>query len=248
MPDRAVADRARVLIVDDSPSVRRIVDFVLGGDPNIDVIGHADHGGKAVELATRLRPDVVVLDVEMPIVDGITALPDLRKLLPDARIVLFSEADPTSDRVYQALQDYGAHFVPKPRQVQGADDAVTRLRRSLLPQVLPARQEPTPSDTAAAAGPAAAGRRPVPSSSAPIDAVLIGSSTGGPRALAAVLTRFPAEFPAPVFVSNTSTPTSAPASPHSSTRRADCASSRPHREPSPKPARSTSLPATSTWS
>ena len=119
MPDRAVADRARVLIVDDSPSVRRIVDFVLGGDPNIDVIGHADHGGKAVELATRLRPDVVVLDVEMPIVDGITALPDLRKLLPDARIVLFSEADPTSDRVYQALQDYGAHFVPKPRQVHG---------------------------------------------------------------------------------------------------------------------------------
>lgn len=190
----STTEQTRLLIVDDSPSVRRIVDYVLRGDPGITVVGEAGHGIQAIEMARALKPNAILLDVEMPVMDGLTALPQLRSIVPDAHIILFSDADSTSDRIYRVLHAGGAEFVPKPQQVRDSEDAITRLRRSLLhrlqPQVV----------TSSLSNPTALRERLRPSTSARIDALVIGASTGGPHALEAILGSLPGELPVPVFV------------------------------------------------
>jgi two-component system, chemotaxis family, protein-glutamate methylesterase/glutaminase len=189
-----LAAQTRLLIVDDSPSVRRIVEFVLRGDQGIEVVGEAGDGVQAIEMARSLKPNAILLDVEMPVMDGLTALPQLRSILPDAHIILFSDADSTSDRINQVLHVGGAEFVPKPKQVRDAEDAITRLRRTLLPHLQPKAIGRPVSDSNSLR------KRLTPATAARIDALLIGSSTGGPLALEAVLSALPRELPVPVFI------------------------------------------------
>lgn len=82
--------RLRVLLVDDDVEVRGLLEVVLDGDGRFDVVGQAGNGAEALELAMDLQPDVVVLDLMMPWVDGFAALPRLRASLPTARIVVVS--------------------------------------------------------------------------------------------------------------------------------------------------------------
>ncbi len=184
-----------VLIVDDSPSVRRILSFVVSEEPTLRVVGQAQHGGEAISMARELRPDAIVLDVEMPVIDGLDALAELRAIVPDATIVLFSRADATSDRVYSAVRTGAVEFVPKPRDVRDVDDAVIRLRRTLLPRLRAARPaEPQRARSTTVR------RQLTPRTAAPIDAIVIGSSTGGPQALEAVIGGLSRDLPVPVFV------------------------------------------------
>ena len=82
--------RLRVLLVDDDVEVRGLLELVLGGDGRFDVVGQAADGSQAMELARSEHPDIVVLDLMMPGVDGFAALPHLRRTLPAARIVVVS--------------------------------------------------------------------------------------------------------------------------------------------------------------
>lgn len=79
-----------VLLVDDDREVRGLLELILDDDGRFKVVAHAGDGAEALALAERLRPRVVVLDLQMPGMDGLTALPGLRRTLPDARIVVFS--------------------------------------------------------------------------------------------------------------------------------------------------------------
>lgn len=80
----------RVLLVDDDPDMRGLLEAMLEEDGRFGVIGHASNGTEAIRLAESEHPDVVVLDLQMPGMDGLTALPLLRKCLPDSRIVVVS--------------------------------------------------------------------------------------------------------------------------------------------------------------
>src|SRR6266851_4916299 len=87
-PGRADDGRIRVLIVDDHEIVRRGLQAFLDLDPALNVVGDATNGGEAVRLARRLRPDVVLMDLVMPELDGIAATEDIRRELPDTKVVI----------------------------------------------------------------------------------------------------------------------------------------------------------------
>ncbi|MFE2106167.1 response regulator [Kitasatospora sp. NPDC059463] len=102
----------RVLIVDDQPLVRRGLSLILSPDPAFEVVGEAEDGEQAVALAHRLRPDVVVMDIRMPVLDGVAATEELARTLPECRVLALSTFD--MDEYVVAALRAGAHgFLPK---------------------------------------------------------------------------------------------------------------------------------------
>jgi len=93
------AQRSRVLVVDDAANLRELLTLLLELEDDFEVVGSAADGAEAIEASTRLQPDVVLLDLAMPVMDGLQALPAIRAALPDARIVIFSGYE------HQALAD-----------------------------------------------------------------------------------------------------------------------------------------------
>jgi PAS domain S-box-containing protein len=97
----------RVLLVDDAADIRLLLRFALAAESGYDVVGEAANGLEAVELATQLQPDVVVLDLSMPVMDGLQAIPELLRVCPEGRIVVLSGFDEA--RMKQVALDLGAH-------------------------------------------------------------------------------------------------------------------------------------------
>jgi two-component system chemotaxis response regulator CheB len=199
--------RTRVLVVDDAVVVRKIVTDALAEDPDIEVVGTAPNGRIALAKIPQVNPDVVTLDVEMPEMDGLETLTELRKLYPRLPVIMFSTltergAATTMEALLRGANDY----VTKPANVGSVAEAQQRIKTDLLPRVHAlagkvrpsARQAPGLAPRPAASGPRATTSR----SSTPvrIDAVVIGVSTGGPNALAELLPQLPADLPVPVLV------------------------------------------------
>ena len=112
----------RVLLCDDSPQIRELVRIVLELDGN-EVVSEAENGREAVDEAERLQPDVVLLDLSMPVMDGLEALPEIKRVAPEARIIVLSGFD--NDRlVSQALALGADHYVPKGGDPNEIVDAV----------------------------------------------------------------------------------------------------------------------------
>lgn len=106
------ASAIKVLIVDDQPLVRRGLSLILFPDPAFEVVGEAEDGEQAVAAALRLRPDVVVMDIRMPVLDGVGATAELARVLPDCRVLALSTFD--MDEYVVAALRAGAHgFLPK---------------------------------------------------------------------------------------------------------------------------------------
>ncbi|WP_406112730.1 response regulator [Kitasatospora purpeofusca] len=102
----------RVLLVDDQPLVRRGLSLILSPDPSVEVVGEAEDGERAVALAQQLRPDVVVMDIRMPVLDGVGATEELSRTLPDCKVLALSTFD--MDEYVVAALRAGAHgFLPK---------------------------------------------------------------------------------------------------------------------------------------
>ena len=97
-PPAREAAAVRVVVCDDSAVIRGLVSRMLEADPAISVVGRASNGREAIDLVRRIRPDVVVLDIEMPVMDGLTALPDLLKADPSLRVVMASTLTPSHVR------------------------------------------------------------------------------------------------------------------------------------------------------
>lgn len=93
------AQRDRVLVVDDAANLRELLTLLLEIEDDFEVVGTASDGQQAIEAAQSLRPDVILLDLAMPVMDGLQALPALRECVPGARIVIFSGFE------HQALAD-----------------------------------------------------------------------------------------------------------------------------------------------
>ncbi len=207
-------DRVRVLIVDDSALMRRLLSDLLGSSPEIEVVGMARDGREAVVQAARLRPDVITLDVEMPEVSGLEALPALLAV-HEAPVVMVSALTQAGAEVtLQALELGAVNFLPKPQKNQLSEmrasrdllvgkvlaAAQSRVRRPRRGGTAPkTTQRPSPSPAAAPAASRPARRTAATPGASSAACVVIGISTGGPQALSQVLPLLAAPIP-PILV------------------------------------------------
>src|SRR5512138_1123484 len=122
----------RVLVVDDSVAVRRIVTEALASDPGLCVVGAASNGADALTLVGPLHPDVILLDLEMPVMDGIELLQKLRPAHPEVKAIVFSAQGPhAAERTLQALWLGACDYVRKPAAARVAD-AIAEVRDELV--------------------------------------------------------------------------------------------------------------------
>ncbi len=206
----------RVLIVDDSAVIRRLVSGVIETDPRLEVASTAPNGVIALQKIVQLRPDLVILDVEMPELDGLGTLVEIRRHWPTLPVIMFSTLTERGAAVtIDALTRGATDYVTKPTSLGSADLARERVREQLVPKILafcrrPARPIPAPKRSPGPSESAALGvmsapppRLPVPRlARAPrrVETLVIGVSTGGPNALAKLLPQLGARFPVPVLV------------------------------------------------
>ena len=201
-------EKLRVLIVDDSAFVRRRLTRILGEAPDLEVVGSAEDGLHAVHQVKRLRPDVVTMDIEMPVMDGISAVRRIMREVPTP-ILMFSALTQEGARAtLDALEAGAVDFLPK-NFGGGAQDRQDAAENALRNKVLAVKrcrlQEPGTGRGQAI--PSVPGVRPQPgvvpairdtAGSGNYRLVAIGASTGGPVALQTILGSLPAEFPVPL--------------------------------------------------
>lgn len=212
----------RVMIVDDSAVIRGLVTRLLESDPDIRVVSSVGDGKMAVAALARTTVDVVVLDVEMPVMDGLTALPLMLAAAPGIKIIMASTLTTrNADISLRAMQAGAVDYVPKPtatREIHGADD----FRRDLIGKIkvwarhrLRGANAAAPQRNAAreilpgasAAGGSKIALRQMPASFRP-DVIAIGSSTGGPQALFEVMAHLKADgLPQPILLTQHMPPT-----------------------------------------
>ncbi|OOW03461.1 chemotaxis response regulator protein-glutamate methylesterase [Pseudomonas sp. MF6396] len=218
----------KVLVVDDSGFFRRRVSEILSADPTIQVVGTATNGKEAIDQALSLKPDVITMDYEMPMMDGITAVRHIMQRCPTP-VLMFSSLTHEGARVTLDALDAGAvDYLPKnfedisrnPEKVKQMlcekVHTISRSNRRFSSYASPApaaaaapshsagSSVPAASMRAAPVAPQAPARAAAPSSPAPkrkaYKLLAIGTSTGGPVALQRVLTQLPANFPAPIVL------------------------------------------------
>lgn len=179
LPQRASTAAIRVMVCDDSAVIRGALARILESDPEIKVEAKVENGKLAVEQVRSGQFDIVVLDIEMPVMDGLTALPLLLRADPGVRVIMASTLTTRgADIALRALRMGAADYVPKPSSIGTVND--DGFRRELLEKVkgLGRLRRKT---AAPAFGRTAVTLRPAPANVAKLLAV--GSSTGGPQAL-----------------------------------------------------------------
>ncbi|PZP26183.1 MULTISPECIES: protein-glutamate methylesterase/protein-glutamine glutaminase [Pseudomonas] len=219
----------KVLVVDDSGFFRRRVTEILSADPNIQVVGTATNGREAIDQALALKPDVITMDYEMPMMDGITAVRTIMQRCPTP-VLMFSSLTHEGARVTLDALDAGAvDYLPK--NFEDISRNPEKIRQMLCEKIhtisrsnrrlgsfaqapvhshapgSTASAHPHPAPVSARSSAAPAHPAPAaPSASSPTPKrrsyklVAIGTSTGGPVALQRVLTQLPANFPAPIVL------------------------------------------------
>jgi two-component system, chemotaxis family, protein-glutamate methylesterase/glutaminase len=191
--------KTRVLVVDDSVAMRRIISDVISGDAELEVAGYAANGQIALSLLEQVSPDVVTLDIEMPVMDGLATLKSMRSKHCNVPVIMFSTltergAVATIDSLALGASDY----VAKPTEVGSFAVAREQIREALLPKIKALCCNRVAGDGAARP---VIRRTPTQHKVAErIDVVAIGCSTGGPNALAQLLPNLPHDFAVPVLI------------------------------------------------
>lgn len=206
----------RVLVVDDSRFFRRRIADILQADGSLQVIDFAENGEEAIRKVAQLKPDVVTMDVEMPVMDGITAVRHIMRRTPTPILMFSSLTTDGAKATLDALDAGALDFLPKRFEdiSQDKEEAKVLLRkrvseiarksrigRMVAPQAhaaaSPAQHKPAAAQPRLAVGLAASG---IPRGMMNYKLVAIGTSTGGPVALQTVLTALPANFPLPILL------------------------------------------------
>lgn len=193
----------RVLIVDDSAVVRGLLARVIESDPEIKLAGTAMHGQAALATLQKQPVDVVVLDVEMPVMDGLTALAEIQKHHPGVKVIMASGLTyDGAETTVRALALGAAGCIAKPTGTS-MSDSINQVAKELIPLV-----KALGASKKSALPPAIQGRMsgllpptaPRRNSCVPPNLLIIGTSTGGPQALRVVLTALPSDFPLPILI------------------------------------------------
>lgn len=219
------ARRTRILIVDDSAVMRSLLRSVITSDAGLEVAGTAADGESALACLAQLQPDLILLDVEMPVMDGLVTLRELRRRGNRMPVIMCSSLTQRGARVtIEALACGASDYVTKPTGQSGREAALNALAGELIPKIhalsRPAQprssiQQP-PRNFSSAPAPALPGLNRASSSTSPVlfnskpsrpqpitatpSVVAIGVSTGGPAALDLLLPALPATFPLPVLI------------------------------------------------
>ena len=188
---------ARVLVVDDSAYVRKVVKQMLQRSPFIEVVGAARDGAEALELVAELSPDVVTCDLNMPQMDGVAFVRAQMARHP-VPIIIISIASQAGEQVLAALDSGAIDFVQKPTAL--ATDRLLDIADELIDKVKAAAQSPLRGRAATAAMPRIVTRTAASSTTPVPQVVVIGTSTGGPQALRALIPQLPSDFPAPIGI------------------------------------------------
>lgn len=227
MDDLSTGSRKKALVVDDSAFMRKLISDFLSGHPNIDVIGTARNGKEAIEKVRTLQPDVVTMDVEMPIMNGLEALREIMDKHPVPVVMLSSTTKIGTENTMLAMEYGAVDFVAKPggaislnlheakEEILGKVMAALGVRMSTLTCKIPSQRLVTPIVPKPMSKPIES-KVELPSSiSLPRRMtsmkknkisksgktfVIIGTSTGGPRALQEVLTKLPASIGVPILI------------------------------------------------
>jgi len=189
--------KVRVLIVDDSVVIRHLLREALESDPGIEVVGSEGNGQAALAAIPLVKPDLVTLDIEMPVLDGLEALKRIRKDHPRLRVVMFSTLTTRGAAATLEALSLGADdYVAKASNAGKLDESLGRLRSELLPKI---RQFFTnPGRAGQPALPLLTPTRSFPKSKPRV--LVIGVSTGGPNALAKLIPALPSRLPLPVLI------------------------------------------------
>jgi two-component system, chemotaxis family, protein-glutamate methylesterase/glutaminase len=202
----------KVVVVDDSAFMRKALSTMLGKDPEISVVATARDGEEGLEMIRLHQPDVVTMDIEMPRMDGLTALRHVMMEMPRPVLMVSSLTTEGAEATLKAMELGAVDFIPK--QLSKVSLDIVKIEEDLRAKVkLIARRRMghltrsslTARGRAAAASPAPGGDRPVrpaarPSGTPIRDLVAIGVSTGGPPAVQKVLSALPQDFPAGILI------------------------------------------------
>jgi two-component system, chemotaxis family, protein-glutamate methylesterase/glutaminase len=189
----------RILVVDDSAIIRKVIREGLAADSAIEVVGTAANGLIALEKIPQLHPDLVTLDIEMPDMDGLQTVAEIRKSYPKLPVIMFSTlTERGASSTLEALARGANDYVTKPGNTGSLEKTLSQIREQLIPKVK-ALCYPIPATTAFLTQRPAVPARPV-RADVPVQVLAIGASTGGPNALAELLPGIPKDFPVPVVV------------------------------------------------
>ena len=215
----------KVLVVDDSSFFRRRVSEILEQDKDIEVIGFAVNGREAVDKTSQLRPDVITMDVEMPVLDGISAVKEIMAANPTPILMFSSLTRDGATATLDALDAGALDFLPKKFEdiARNNEDAIKLLQNkvkeigrrrisrfsrptpSVSSRTVPSKESPSRStviqpDRTFNRQTSPSPKSEVRASGKKYQIVAIGTSTGGPVALQTILTKLPANFPHPILL------------------------------------------------
>ncbi|OCH42133.1 protein-glutamate methylesterase/protein-glutamine glutaminase [Aliivibrio fischeri] len=216
----------KVLVVDDSSFFRRRVSEIINSDPRLEVIDVAVNGKEAVEKAKLLKPDVITMDIEMPVMDGISAVREIMKACPTPTLMFSSLTHDGAKATLDALDAGALDFLPKKFEdiARNRDEAVSLLQKRIAEiarkksfmrrPVLSSQSTSTVESRTATTRTATSALTASPVKAAPAAPIAqrfkatgkkyqltaIGTSTGGPVALQKILTAIPANYPHPIIL------------------------------------------------
>ncbi|NPA63158.1 MAG: chemotaxis response regulator protein-glutamate methylesterase [Methanococci archaeon] len=206
-----VSKKIRVLVVDDSAFMRKVISDILNSDPEIEVIGTAKDGVEAVELVQKLEPDVITMDVEMPRMNGLEAVKKIMEIKPTPIVMLSALTKEGSKITFEALEAGAVDFISKPSGSISLDirkigeDIIKKVKQAakakVVKKVSTTRHKPTIKEEKEEKKtlPQTSEELTVPDSKLKEMCVIIGSSTGGPPVVTEIISKLPKRMP-PIFV------------------------------------------------
>ncbi|MFD2628405.1 chemotaxis response regulator protein-glutamate methylesterase [Oceanobacillus kapialis] len=188
----------RVLVIDDSAFMRKVIKDMLVSDQRIEVIATARNGEDGLKKIKRLSPDVVTMDIHMPVMDGITALQSIMQDCPVPVVMLSSETAEGAEKTLQAISHGAVDFITKPSNylsMENGEKTEEIINKVIVASAVTMSPSPKESSGNSADLPVTTERQLFDKT-----IVTIGTSTGGPRALQKLIPTLPGDFSAPILI------------------------------------------------